>query len=711
MTAARWFVAVFVAFAITLFFIYDLDDLLQLSQLKTQQESLTQMVADQPFESAAFFMAAYILVTALSLPGATLMTLLAGALFGFYFGSLIVSFASTIGATLAMLTSRFLIREWAERRFSGQAKKINSGMLKEGAYYLFSLRLIPLIPFFVINLALGLTRIKVVVFYVVSQLGMLPATFIYVNAGQELARLDSFEDILSIELLSALLLLAVFPLVTKHLVEMFRKRKSRLRFRRPRRFDNDIVVIGAGSGGLVSALIGATVNAKVTLIEENQMGGDCLNTGCVPSKSLIRAANLMADISSADEFGIQVDSARLNFSDVMARVRTVIKQIEPNDSIERYEAMGVDVRTGHAEIISPFEVAVGGKSITTRNIVVATGAAPIWIEIDGLPDDRCFTSETIWNLTELPENLVVIGAGAIGVELSQAFARLGSKVTLVEQAERILVNEDVDVSERISQCLQNDAVEIKTSYRALRAATDENGIHLVCQGQDQVKVPFDAVLLALGRLPRTKGFGLEALGIELLDNGAIKVDEYLRTQYDNVYAVGDVSGPYQFTHTASHMAWYAVVNALFGVFWRFKVDYSVIPACTFTSPEVARVGLNEQQARQQDIAFEVTVFELSELDRARIDQQTEGFVKVLTPPGKDRILGVTIVGSHAGEVISEFTLAMKNRIGLNQVLSTIHIYPTFAEMNKFVAGAYRREHKPEWALRLAERFHRLRRGK
>ncbi|MBT5202301.1 MAG: FAD-dependent oxidoreductase, partial [Gammaproteobacteria bacterium] len=538
MTVARWFVAVFVASAITLFFIYDLDGLLQLSQLKAQQESLAQMVADQPVESAVFFMAAYILVTGLSLPGATLMTLLAGALFGFYYGSLIVSFASTIGATLAMLTSRFLIREWVESRFSGQAKKINSGMLKEGAYYLFSLRLIPLIPFFVINLALGLTRIRVSVFYVVSQLGMLPATFIYVNAGQELARLDSFEDILSIELLSALLLLAVFPMATKRLVEMFRKRKLRLRFHRPREFDNDIVVIGAGSGGLVSALIGATVNAKVTLIEENQMGGDCLNTGCVPSKSLIRAANLMADIGSADEFGIQVDSAKLDFAEVMARVRGVIKQIEPNDSVERYEAMGVDVRTGHAEIISPFEVAVGGKSITTRNIVVATGAAPIWIEIDGLPADRCFTSETIWNLTELPANLIVIGAGAIGVELSQAFARLGSKVTLVEQADRILVNEDVDVSERISQCLQNDAIEIKTNYRALRAETDGNGIHLVCQGEEQAKIPFDAVLLALGRLPRTKGFGLENLGVELLDNGAIKVDEYLRTQYDNIYAVG-----------------------------------------------------------------------------------------------------------------------------------------------------------------------------
>jgi dihydrolipoamide dehydrogenase len=492
---------------------------------------------------------------------------------------------------------------------------------------------------------------------------------------------------------------------------MFRKRKLRLRFHRPREFDNDIVVIGAGSGGLVSALIGATVNAKVTLIEENQMGGDCLNTGCVPSKSLIRAANLMAEIGSADEFGIRVDSAKIDFPDVMARIRAVIKQIEPNDSAERYQAMGVDVRTGHAEIISPFEVAVEGKTITTRNIVVATGAAPIWIDIDGLPSDRCFTSETIWNLTELPAKLVVIGAGAIGVELSQAFARLGSKVTLVEQADRILVKEDVDVSARIRQSLATDAVDIKTGHRALRVESGENGDHLVCQGEGQARIPCDAVLLALGRLPRTTGFGLEALGIELLDNGAIKVDEYLRTQYDNVFAVGDVAGPYQFTHTASHMAWYAAVNALFGIFWRFKVDYSVIPACTFTSPEVARVGLNEQEAKEQDIAFEVTVFELSELDRARIDQQTEGFVKVLTSPGKDKILGVTIVGSHAGEVISEFTLAMKNRIGLNQVLSTIHIYPTFAEMNKFVAGAYRREHKPEWALRLAERFHRLRRGK
>ena len=710
MTLARWFVAVVVTVVITLFFTYDLDGFLQLSQLKLQQQALMQVVMAKPVMSAALFMVAYILVTALSLPGATVMTLLAGALFGFYYGTLIVSFASTIGATLALLTARFLIRDWVETHFSHQTAKINSGLLKEGAYYLLSLRLIPLIPFFVINLAMGLTRIKVSVFYVVSQLGMLPATFIYVNAGRELARLNSFEDILSLQLLSALVLLGIFPLVTRRWLEAFKKRRTRLSFSRPRVFDKDIVVVGAGSGGLVSALIGATVNAKVTLVEENEMGGDCLNTGCVPSKSLIRAANLMADIGSADEFGIQVGPAQVHFPDVMARVRSVIAQIEPNDSISRYQSLGVDVRKGRAEIISPFEVAVAGQSITTRNIVIATGAAPIWQEIEGMPPERCFTSETIWNLADLPSQLVVIGAGAIGVELAQAFARLGSKVTLIEQAPQILIREDVEVSELIAQSLQSDGITIKTGYKAVRVDSQEGVHRLICRGGDEIEIAFNAALLALGRRPRTKDFGLETLGVELLDNGAIKVDQYLRTQYNNVYAVGDVAGPYQFTHTASHMAWYASVNALFGLFWRFKVDYSAIPSCTFTSPEVARVGLNEREAGEQGIAFEVTRFELAELDRARIDGWAEGFVKILTQPGKDRILGVTIVGHLSSEVLSEFTLAMKNGIGLNKVLSTIHIYPTFSEMNKYVAGAFRREHKPEWALRLARRFHRFRRG-
>ena len=471
------------------------------------------------------------------------------------------------------------------------------------------------------------------------------------------------------------------------------------------------MVIGAGSAGLVSAYIAATVRAKVTLIEKDKMGGDCLNTGCVPSKALIRTARLLGDMRRAQDFGLRRATAELDFGEVMARVARVIATVEPHDSVARYEGLGVECLKGEARIVSPYEVEVNGRNITTRAIVIAAGAEPAIPPIEGIETSGYLTSDTVWGLRTRPERLLVLGGGPLGCELAQAFARLGSRVTQVEMLPRILSREDPEVSEIITKRFASEGIAVCAGHRALRFVSQRSQKALVCEhGGREVRIDFDAVLVAVGRVANTAGYGLEALGIPLSPARTVETNEYLEALYPNIYACGDVAGPYQFTHVAGHQAWYAAVNALFGGLRRFKADYSAIPYAVFTDPEIARVGLNEDEARQRDVAFEVTRYGLEDLDRAITDSETDGFVKVLTVPGKDRILGVTIVGSHAGEVIGEYITAMRHGLGLNKVLGTIHIYPTRSEANKYAAGAWKRRHAPEALLRLAARYHAYRRG-
>jgi pyruvate/2-oxoglutarate dehydrogenase complex dihydrolipoamide dehydrogenase (E3) component len=489
------------------------------------------------------------------------------------------------------------------------------------------------------------------------------------------------------------------------------RRRVYRRWAKPATFDRNLIVIGAGAAGLVSAYIGAAVKAKVTLIEQHKMGGDCLNYGCVPSKALIRSAKFMHQVKQARSFGIAHGSAHLNFADVMARVRRVITCVAPHDSIERYRSLGVDVRQGHARITSPWSVSINGCTLTTRAIVIATGARPLVPPLPGLQEVGYLTSDTVWSLTTLPRRLLVLGGGPIGCELAQCFARLGAEVTLVEMAPHLLGREDADAAGIIEGALKQDGVRVCCGHAALRAALVGGEKHLVVShaGVETV-LPFDTLLLALGRSPRTEGYGLEELGIPLAPHKTIEVNPYLQTLYPNIYACGDVAGPYQFTHTAAHQAWYASVNALFGGVKRFKVDYSVIPWTTFTDPEVARVGLSETEAKARAIPYEVTRYDLADLDRAITDEVAHGFVKVLTMPGRDRILGVTIVGEHAGDLLAEFVLAMKYKIGLNKILGTIHTYPTLAEANKYAAGAWKQAHAPQALLALAQRYHAWRRG-
>jgi len=707
------------------FFFFGFDDLLTLEGIQSRLGQFYEWRNQSPLLVGGLFFLAYVLVAAFSLPGAAIMTLLAGALFGLWWGLLLASFASSIGALFAFLASRYLLRDSFQSKFANKLKSINAGIEKDGGFYLFTLRLLPLFPFFIVNILMGLTTIKAWTYYWVSQIGMLAGTFVYVNAGVQLAQIESLGDIISPALLGSFALLAIFPLLAKKALDWYKARQVYKGWNKPKTFDRNMVVIGAGAGGLVSSYIAATVKAKVTLIEANKMGGDCLNYGCVPSKSLIKSAKVAHNMRHAEEFGLQNVEVDYNFKAVMSRIQQVIKKIEPNDSVERYTGLGVDVIKGYATIIDPWTVEVKDNDgqvqrLTTRNIIIAAGSRPFIPPIDGLETVDYLTSDNLWeklsHQSSPPERLVIIGGGPIGCELSQAFARLGSNVTQVQRGAQLLNKEDQEVADYAKECLEADGVQVLLNHDAVRFTRD-SGVNKECSVQTltvkdkqgvESTLEFDALILAVGREARTTGYGLENLGIDT--EGTIVTNDYLQTKFPNILAAGDVAGPYQFTHVASHQAWYAAVNALFGGLKKFKADYRVIPWVTFIDPEIARVGLSETEANEQGIEFEVTRYDISDLDRAVTESQATGWVKVLTVPNKDKILGVTIVGHNAGELLAEYVLAMKHNLGLNKVLGTIHTYPTMSEANKYVAGEWKRNHAPETLLKWVEKYHRFKRS-
>lgn len=700
-------------FLVLIFFILDLNSFLSLHSLKASLGQFEAWRAASPVLVGLYFFLFYVAVAALSLPGAVVLTLAAGALFGLLWGTVIVSFASSIGATLAFLVSRYLFRDAIQDRFGDRLSAINNGMAKDGVFYLFTLRLVPLFPFFIVNLLMGLTPIRTSSYYWVSQVGMLAGTLVYVNAGTQLAKISGLSSIVSPGLLISFTLLGIFPLLAKWFLHYLQRRRVYAKWKHPLKFDRNLIVIGAGAAGLVTAYIGAAVKAKVTLIEAHKMGGDCLNYGCVPSKALIKSARLAHQMCHGDKYGLKAIVPEFSFSKVMARIHEVIRTVAPHDSVERYTKLGVEVLEGYACIKDPWTVEVklhNGdiQRLTTRNIVIATGAQPIVPPLPGLDDVGYVTSDTLWDefakKDAPPSRLIVLGGGPIGCELAQSFARLGSKVTQIEMASRIMIREDEEISEVVRSSLERDGVEVLIGHKALRCeCEDENKFIVVEHDGVERRIEFDTLLCAVGRIARLTGYGLEELGIET--KNTIVANEYLETLYPNIFAAGDVAGPYQFTHTASHQAWYAAVNALFGDLKKFKVDYSVIPWATFIEPEVARVGLNEQEARDKDVPYEVTRYEFDDLDRAITDSTTQGFVKVLTVPGKDRILGATIVGEHAGDLLAEFVLAMKHGLGLSKILGTIHIYPTLAEANKYVAGKWKKTHTPQRLLTWLFHYH------
>lgn len=668
-----------------------------------------QWFADDPWRAAGIYFGLYIVVAALSLPGAAVLTLLGGAVFGLGWGLLLVSFASSLGATLSFLVARTLFADTVNKKFGRHLDTFNRGVERDGAFYLFTLRLIPAVPFVVINLVFGLTKIKTLTFYWVSQVGMLVGTVVYVNAGAQLGAVEelSAEGILTPQIIGAFVVLAIFPFIVRFAMDRYRHYVAYKPYTKPKEFDANLIVVGAGSAGLVSAYIAAAVKAKVVLIEKHKMGGDCLNTGCVPSKALIRSAKASHLLKHADHLGIENVTGEVNLAKVFKRVNQVVSDIEPHDSIERYTKLGVECVQGDATLVSPYGVMVNGRVITAKNIIIASGARPFMPPIPGLDQVDPLTSDNLWSLSDYPKRLLIMGGGPIGCELAQSFQRLGVDVTLVDMAKRLMPREDEDVSEYILECFQQEGVRVLLNQQIVGFEKTEQGIVASLRnGSGQQTVECDRVLVAVGRKANVEGFGLESLGIEMTKQGTILVDDYMRTRFPNIYACGDVAGPYQFTHTAAHQAWYASVNALFGSLKKFRVDYKVIPWATFTDPEVARVGLSETEAQEKGIEYEITRYDIDDLDRAIADSEARGFVKVLTPKGSDRILGCTIVGAHSGELITEFVTAMKYNLGLNKILGTIHIYPTMSEANKYVAGEWKRANVSAFTLGFLARFHR-----
>ena len=691
---------------------YDLSHFLSLSSLQENLQHLRSLYALHPWQTMGIFVALYIISTTLSIPGATVLTLGAGALFGKWTGTVVVSFASTIGATLAFLMARFFLRDCVQKHFGEKLAAINRGVEQEGARYLFALRLVPLFPFFLINLTMGLTPIPTRTFFWVSQVGMLAGTFVYVNAGEEISQLSSLEQILSPSLVVAFSLLGLFPLLAKRLLGRLKTRRLYRchGFKRPRRFDYDLLAIGAGSGGLVTCYIASALKAKAALVERHKMGGDCLNTGCVPSKALIKSAQVIHQARQGKKYGF-TGEPQVDFPRIMERVQEVIGQVAPHDSVERYRQLGVECWQGTARILSPWQVEVEKKCLTVRSIVIATGARPFIPPIPGLEGVDYLTSDNLWGLRKLPQKLAVLGGGAMGLEMAQSFQRLGSQVTVVEMAPRIMTKEDPEVTCLLEKVLRAEGLTILTGHRALEIKQGQPFHQLRCQGsQGQSVVDFDHILIAVGRKANTQGLGLEELGVELAPQGAVHVNQYLQTNYPNIYACGDITGHYQLTHMAAHQAWYCAVNALLGGIKKFAVDYSAVPWATYTDPEVATVGRMEESLKAEGVPHQVISYDLSDLDRAITDGQNCGLVKVCVVPGKDRILGATIIGPRASDYIIEFISAMKHGLGLNKILGTIHPYPTMAEANKYLAGQWRQLHQPQRVLAMLERIFRWQRG-
>ena len=712
-------ITIVLSLAILGFFIFRQDILdtlaqLNLQSLKDNYASLKIYFNNRPFQSSLVYVAIYILVTALSLPGAVILTLAGGAIFGLWWGIILVSFSSTLGATAAFLLTRFFFRNYIRSRFGDKLTTINEGIKKDGAFYLFTLRLAPIFPFFVINVLMALTALKTWTFYWVSQLGMLLGTVIYVNAGTQLATLNSTGDILSIDLIISLCVVGLLPITAKLFIGLIRRKRIYAKWTRPKQFDYNLIVIGGGAAGLVSSYIGAAVNARVALIEKHKMGGDCLNTGCVPSKALIKTAQFLEQARQSKKLGLDKAEIHYEYSDIIKRVQKIIKKIEPHDSRERYTELGVECMQGAATITSPWSVTVDGtngqQEISARSIIVAAGASPVVPHLPNIDQIQYVTSDTIWDMKDLPKKLTVIGGGAIGCELAQAFKRLGSEVILIESENRILIKEDSKVTEIIENQLTDEGVTVLTRHRAKGFIKEKGTQVLVCDSPNgEVRLTFDVILFAIGRRANINGYGLETIDAISDEDIILPTNDFLETRYPNIYACGDVTGRMQFTHAAAHQAWHAVVNSLFGTFKKFPIDFSAVPWATFTHPEIARVGVNEEEARMTNLPYEITTYGIDDLDRAITDSEDRGFIRVLTQPGSDKIIGVTIVCEGASEIISEFVLAMKYKLGLNKILATTHIYPTFSEANKYVAGEWKRKNKPERLLRILKIFHQMRR--
>ena len=710
MKLTRWLIVLSFVVAAACFFWFDLEQYLTLEMIQAKSGALRDEVQAHPWWTGSVFFAAYVALTVMSFPGTVVLTLLAGALFGLVGGTLMVSFASNIGALVAMLISRFLLRDWVQRRFNKQIASINRGLERDGAFYLFSLRLIPLVPFVLLNPALGLTRVSMWTFWWTTQAGMLPGHAIYVGAGRQLARIREISDILSPSLIGTLALLAIFPLAATKLLTLYKARKVYSGWQKPKSFEHNLLVVGGGSGGLAAARIAASMKARVALVESERLGGAALHSGSVPARALMRAANMNYALRHGSTLGIRLRT-EVDFAEVMAQVRRTLDEAQEQVTAESCKATGVEMIRGKAQMTSPWSVQVGDRTLCSRAIVIATGSQPVIPPIPGLENVEPLTCENVWDLQQRPERLLIMGGEANACELAQAFQRLGCQVTLAVEGEMLLAAAEPEAREAVHDALRADGVEVLLKVSPQRFELVENGRRLDCLIDEQKhSLPFDQVLLALGRKAHLDNLGLERLELNIREDGSLEVDEYLATRYPNVYAVGAVAGPDSSFQSAKHHAWYAAANGLFSGFRRFMVSDRVVPRVAFTSPEIASVGLTEAQAKLAEVEYEVTMLDLDSLEAAQMSAGNSGFLKVLTERGRDRIIGVTLVGDGASETLAVFVLAMKHKLGLNKLRRTVHINPTLAEASLAVAEAWRRAHTAKRPQTWAARLHRWRLG-
>jgi pyruvate/2-oxoglutarate dehydrogenase complex dihydrolipoamide dehydrogenase (E3) component len=481
----------------------------------------------------------------------------------------------------------------------------------------------------------------------------------------------------------------------------------------------NIVVIGAGTAGLITAVIAASLGAKVALIERHLMGGDCLNVGCVPSKGVIRAARAWADLRQATAFGLHIPAGvKYDFGAVMARMRKLRARISSNDSVHRYAKLGVDVYIGSGRFTGDTTIQVegpaGNRILTFAKAAICTGARASAPSIQGLKEAGCLTNETVFSLTELPQRIGVIGAGPIGCELAQSFARFGSQVHLIEAQHGIMPNEDRDAAEVVKQQMLRDGVKLLCCGKDLTISKTDGGKRLTVDSHgQQYDITVDEILVGVGRTANVDGLGLEAVGVEYDKNG-VKVNGRLQTTNSRIFAAGDICSRYKFTHAADAMAQIVIQNALFphplGLGYA-SVESLIMPWCTFTEPEVAHVGLYEKDAKEKGLEVETYTYKLDEVDRAILDGEDEGFARIHIQKGTDKIVGATIVAAHAGEMINEFSVLMKAGLGAKIIAGTIHPYPTQAEVNKKVVNLWRKAHfTPQTKNLLMRLFAWMRRG-
>ncbi len=665
---------------------------LNLENIKLHHQELLSAYQQNPFSFSLFYFFVYVVLVALSFPGATVLSLAGGYIFGFIKGLLIINWASTIGASVAFLMARFFFKDFLQRKFHHTFLKINQGMDREGNQYLLTLRLIPIFPFFLINILMGLTNISFWRFFIVSLIGMLPGTAVYVWAGTTLQNVNSVSDIFTSKMITIFFLVGLIPIIQSKFLIYLKQRKNYLKFSKPKKFDYNLIVIGGGAAGLVNAYIAANLKAKVLLVEESNMGGECLNYGCVPSKALISLSNTKK-------------YSKTNFAELKNEISNIIQSIAPHDSIDRYSNMGVDCEKGKANLISPFEIQINGKTFSGKKIVIATGAKPFYPTIDGLDKNKVFDYESVWKLEKLPDHLVIIGGGAIGCELALAFSKLGSKVSIIEQ-NAVLASEDRDMVNHVLTGLRTSTINIFENCKIISVNHDENKI--IFENENKItEIHFEHLLLACGKVGNTEAISSN-LNFDLDSRNYIVVNEYLETvKYRNIYACGDVNGLKQLTNAASHQAWYTSINALFGTWKKFRIEHDFIPHAVFIEPELARVGLNELDAKRKSIEYDLYLFDASDLDRNLIERNKLGKIKVLTIKNTDQILGVTIVGEAASEILAEFVLAMKYHLGLNKVLATSHIYPSFSEQNKYVAGVWKKNSVPKYIYKILKKYHQI----